>query len=289
MRFAARLLGRKGVGAVQPRPSPAAPDRADQPDLAGRRAFLTDHVLLHTHIPKTAGSSLSAGLQAIVGGVNAMDLRLMRNVPLDDMNAEDLAGLSLVSGHFAYGVHKRFRRVPLYFAAVREPVERAVSNYRFLLEHRDHEDHRTVATLDFADAYDALARKNGVRSRNAQARVIMGGAVGPIDRNSLFRQVDDVYFLIIPQAEMNRTLNALRAAFGVPWNRPMRMNVSKGLPVHVSSELRARIRRDNDVDAYLYEHVVRAFDTRLAAACETIASHCLKPLESRGPQNEDLQ
>lgn len=278
MSIASRLFGKKAA-ASQPRPSAAAAGRADQPDLAGRRAFLARHILLHTHVPKTAGSSLSAGLQAIVGGVNSMDLRLMRKVPLEEMSDDDVSGLHLISGHFSYGIHERFDRIPLYFAALRDPVERAVSNYRFLSEHRDHDDHRLVAGRSFEEAHDAWTRHHGVRTRNAQSRVLLGGEVGPIDRETLWQQADDVYLLVIPQPEMNRTLNALRAAFGVPWNRPVRMNVSKSAPVEVTPAMRERLLAENEMDQRLYDRVSEDYDARLARACETIASHCLKPLE----------
>lgn len=261
-------------------PSPVAADRRDKPNLAGRRAFLAEHVFLHTHIPKTAGSTLSHGLASIVGAVNTVDLRLNRRVGLDEMSAEDLARLNLVSGHFAYGVHTRFERRPLYVAAVREPVERAVSGYRFLQTPPDHPDHPHVKDRDFETAWEALREALGRAAENTQARMLTdAGTRRDVPEDALWAQIDHAYFLIIPQPEMTRAIQRLRAAFGVPWTRVTPHNISRGYEVELSTDMRTRILAANRVDTELFARISEDFDDRLQRACDYIASHCLLPLE----------
>jgi hypothetical protein len=120
-----RWWGRRAAPDVR---GPGGAEHDLAPDLTARRRFLDGHVLIHTHVPKTAGATLAAGLSAIVGGVRTMDLRLRRSIPLERLSDAELAELSLVTGHFPYGLHARFPRTPLYFAAVREPADRAVSS-----------------------------------------------------------------------------------------------------------------------------------------------------------------
>jgi hypothetical protein len=240
------------------------------PDLAGRRRFLDEHVLIHTHVPKTAGATLAAGLSAIVGGVRTMDLRLRRSIPLDRLTDEDLAEMSLVTGHFPYGLHARFARTPLYFAAVREPADRAISSYRFLASHADQPGHDEAAACDF-ETWESRHRE---RQGNEQSRILFGAR--PEAPAEVIAHVDAAYFLVIPQPEMTRAIQELRAAFGVAWARIARTNVSLGHDVELDTVTREAIRRANATDAALYAHVVETFDARLARACELIASRCLR-------------
>lgn len=259
------------------RTAPAETAASDlRPDLAGRRRFLDDHILIHTHVPKTAGATLAAGLSAIVGGVRTMDLRLRRSIPLDQLTDADLAELSLVTGHFPYGLHDRFAlgRTPLYFAALREPADRAVSSYRFLASHADHPGHEEAAACDF-ETWESRHRE---RQGNEQSRMLLGARPGALPAPAeAIAHVDAAYFLVIPQPEMTRALQALRAAFGVAWARVARTNVSHGHDVELDQVTREAIRGANATDAALYRHVVETFDERLARACDRIAAQCLVP------------
>jgi hypothetical protein len=249
----------------------AAPDPI--PDLGARRRFLDTHVLIHTHVPKTAGATLAAGLSSIVGGVRTMDLRLRRSIPLERLSDEELVELSLVTGHFPYGVHARFGRKPLYFAAVREPADRAVSSYRFLASHADQPGHEEV----IGQSFEAWESRHRQRRPNEQARMLLGARPGSVpDAAELIVHLDEAYFLVIPQPEMTRAIQALRAAFGVAWARVARTNVSHGSDIELDSVTREAIRRTNAADVALYEHVVETFDDRLARACDYIGANCLR-------------
>ena len=268
-----------------PVPSHVSPGRARTPDLASRRRFLAGHVLIHTHVPKTAGATLASGLAAIVGGVSTMDLRLKRSIPLDRLADDDLAALSLVTGHFAYGMHARFPgRTPLYFAAVREPADRAVSSYRFLATHTGHPGHEEAASHDF-ETWESLHRE---RRPDEQSRMLLGERQGSrVDADEAIAHADKAYFLVIPQPEMTRAIKSLRAAFGVAWARVASTNVSVGHEVVLDTPTREAIRHANHADTALYEHVLATFDVRLARACDYVAEHCLEALPGDGEAGED--
>ncbi|MEM6622517.1 MAG: sulfotransferase family 2 domain-containing protein [Pseudomonadota bacterium] len=279
--MALRLFGRRrNRGFWDPGESPTQPGRMDKPDLAGRRAFLAEHVLLHTHIPKTGGSSLSHGLAGIVGAVNTMDLRMNRRVDLDEMSDDDLAELLLLSGHFTYGVHQRFKRTPLYIAAVREPVARAVSEYRYIRTHPKQRHHKELQDLDFEAAWNLLKEARGASGENAQSRQITANRQkSAVAEKDLWQMAEYGYFLIIPQPKINTALQRLRGAFGVPWSRLSKHNVSEGNEVKVSTEMRSRILDANRSDMELFARVTEDFDLHLNRACDYIASSCLMPLE----------
>lgn len=258
-------------------PSDFSPGRDSRPDIAGREAFMKAHVFLHTHIPKTAGSSLSSGLSGIVGGASTMELRYRRAIPIEDMCQADRDRLHLVSGHFSYGVHEHFSRSPLYVAAVRDPAERAVSNWRFLRGAPDHGGHDKAMELDFPAFWDWQCREDTRSALNAQSRILCGGTSASEDL--LARRIENDYFLLVPQKHMTRTLQRLRGAFGVGWARTPPHNVSKGHDVTLDPALRAEILAANATDAALVRRVEDEFEERLRQACDVIASHCLLPLK----------
>lgn len=260
-----------------PQPSEVSTGRDARPDIAGRDAFLKAHVFLHTHIPKTAGSSLSSGLSGIVGGTYSMELRYRRAIALEEMSQADRNLLHFVSGHFQHGVHRHFDRTPLYVAALRDPAERAVSGWRFLREHTDHGGHARAMKMEFPAYWEWSRSESGGEGLNGQARVLCGDAAP--SEALLRKRADTDYFLLIPQHHMTRTLQRLRGAFGVAWTRTPPINVSKAHEITLDPGLRAEILSANALDTALVQRIEAEFEERLQKACDVIASHCLLPLK----------
>ena len=258
-------------------PPGANPQSNTPPDLANRRRFLERHILIHTHVPKTAGSTLSHALAGIVGGANAIDLRLRRAVRLRELSTEDRAGLRCISGHFVYGLHTRFDQIPLYMAAIREPVSRAISDFRFNLRNPNHRDHARLQGTSFEEAWDLVTGKAAHARYNEQSRILCGLAseVQPT-REMLLQRLENDYFLIIPQQHMGMAIRDLRAAFGLPWTKIPLMNPAQGPEVEITAAMRDKVRAANQLDIELCDRVEAAFPARLARACAYIAENCLR-------------
>jgi hypothetical protein len=105
----------------------------------------TGHVLIFTHVPKSAGTSLDhvlSGMAAVRG------LRFRRamgtlygiflgagkgDAPADfaHLQSDVLERLDIVSGHLPFGGHARLTHPAFYMTILREPMERLVSHFRF--------------------------------------------------------------------------------------------------------------------------------------------------------------
>lgn len=273
----------RGLSAGRPpKPYPHAPQLSELPDFARRRAFFDDHVLIHTHIPKTAGSSLAAGLAAIVGGLHFIDIRLPRSARLVDIPPDQMHEIWCVSSHMGFGLHELFDRTPLYFAAVRDPVDRAISYYRYLQDRPTEENSKFAIGLSFAESWRALNAERGAAFQNMQSRMLCSRVDDQLlDEDLVWRRVEQDYFLITPHDQVTKTIQRLRKAFGLFKTPLPKLNVSQSEQVEPSAALIEEIRAANAVDARLHQHVTAEFQNNLDRACQMIAQRCLQPLDTK--------
>jgi len=260
---------------------------SERADHSARRHFLAEHIFIHTHLPKTGGSALADGLMSIFGGVHCLDVRMRRSHHWRALSTAEKKDIHLVSGHFTFGVHRRAERIPLYLAAVREPVSRAISGYRYMLATPEASEHEHIKGMDFETAWDIMDERDDWQRRNLQARMLMGDREHEdFTWGDLASRIDTDYFLVIPQPEIGTVLRKLRAAFGVPGVKAQKINVSPGDSVTASAEMRQRIIDANPLDAKLYDHISTSFDARLDKAIHYIASRCLQRLEDAAKNGE---
>jgi hypothetical protein len=104
-------------------------------------SYFERHVILHTHIAKSAGTSIVDALTRMLGPASVMD----RNRAADPESAvasldwSRRRALKVLSGHFWYGTQERyFERRPVYIAAVRDPIVRFMSLFNFVLAGEGH-------------------------------------------------------------------------------------------------------------------------------------------------------
>ncbi len=146
--------------------------------------------LLFLHIPKCAGTTLTEeilvkrypskaiivfyelGTTALIDRLKAMSKREQRMV-------------KCIAGHFAYGIHKFYQARPCsYITVLREPIDRVVSHYFYVLRRTDHYLHKEVTEK-------GISLKQYVESGlsteldNGQTRILAGiGQGAPFGKSS---------------------------------------------------------------------------------------------------------
>jgi len=133
--------------------------------------------LVFVHIPKTAGKTIEGALQWHFRRDPDGVIRLNDTQPFEDLQAfpvETRARARAILGHVPYGVHRFLSQPSTYFTFVRQPVDRVLSSYRWII-HQPHEPlyarfGRDTAGLD--EYVSADIDKETVE--NGQTRMIAG-------------------------------------------------------------------------------------------------------------------
>src|SRR5438309_587566 len=89
---------------------------------------MSERPVFFLHIPKTAGTALARFFEH---RFPAGSIRWVNNGAAERERPELLDGARLVIGHVGYRFTRLFRQRPVVLTFLRDPVERAVSNYFF--------------------------------------------------------------------------------------------------------------------------------------------------------------
>lgn len=248
----------------------------------------TAPILVHLHIPKNAGTTLSRMLKLRLLTRPATNLLRARDVLGHDAvpdwrrRAEAIsrrpeharARVAFFEAHCAFGVHERLPRACQYLTFLREPCDRVLSVY----------DH-TRATGELAEEVSLerfLSREPADRVwwvDNAQVRYLAGeggeivdAPLGGVTREMLDtakRRLENEISVFGITERFDESLILLRGALGWPRSYYVRSNVtgSRQRLADIGLRLADRIRDLNRLDTELMEFATPLFEGRLAAAC----------------------
>jgi Galactose-3-O-sulfotransferase len=110
-----------------------------------------DSCLIFLHLPKTGGSTLTTLLRWQYRSLQPAEIARFITEErtfeeIDRLPLEQRARIKLLVGHFAYGVHEFIPKPCSYITIVREPAQRVVSLYRYILSAPSHHLHKTLSS-----------------------------------------------------------------------------------------------------------------------------------------------
>lgn len=232
--------------------------------------------LIFLHLPKAAGTTLqdivlrqypgSLGFR-FTGAPNRLEA--FKQLP-----ESARAGFDVLAGHVHFGIHRWVPGPSTYMTMLRDPVDRVISHYYFVLQHPDHYLYKLVKGNNLS-LHDYIARRTSIELDNDQTRYFLlrehreipfGGVTDSMLDEA--RGVLDAYFPAIGLAErFDESLVYLQCLFGWLDISYHKKNVTKERPkmADVAPETLALIREVNRFDVALYEHARRLFEQRVAA------------------------
>lgn len=239
-------------------------------------------VLIHLHIPKNAGTSLSRAIKLKMLGWNPIrwlhhaDVLGQYNVPweiryeLIRNNPKASRRIRFFEAHAGFGIHEHLPSPHKYLTVIREPADRAVSIFAYLAQTGEH---RTDETLQqFIDRPEPVGRVWHID--NAQVRYLAGdhGVIDARPRescdeamldkavNRLRNEID--HFIV--QNRFDEGMIVLAHELG--WKNLLynKSNVTRKRSKldGIDQNTIARIRELNRFDARLYEIAQELFEER---------------------------
>lgn len=268
------------------------------PQLSSRLAFSpSSDALIFIHLYKTGGTTLNRIIEweYKLSRICSVEptwwrwsyQRIMRWSPAR------LAGMDVFKGHMPFGLHNLLPRAASYITVLREPVERAISDYYFARRFKPHPHHRAAHRLTLDDFF---LQKH---QHNLQSRILAGTnshelfpsvsnpAVLTAAKENLARQ-----FIVVGLTErFDETLALLKVVLGWKVNRYRSFRVADNriAKQQIAPKTLALIHEWERFDIALYDYASSLFEKAIAAYREAVdaalpairRARDMTPLESR--------
>jgi hypothetical protein len=234
--------------------------------------------LIFLHLPKTAGTTVDDILKRQYRSENVFrtdperhfeSLRIFR-----EFSDEEKCKFQLITGHMRFGVHQHIKKPSYYITFLRDPIQRIVSYYYYVLNYRNHYLHEKIkfGNMRLIDVVESGISRE---FENCQTRGISGfdrsklGKYGyPSDEmlDVALKNIDQ-YFLVAGTTEKFDETLLLMSKF-CRWNIPYytKLNIGKNKPLKrdISDQAIKTITHFNELDIKLYDYVSRKLQGQIS-------------------------
>ncbi len=198
------------------------------------------------------------------------------------LDRDTLDSYQFISGHYTYGIHRLFRKRPVYLSVIRDPIERYLATYQEFVSNPNSPHHALAMSCDVNQFLrQGLASKNASLSNqfnNLQCRCICGEA----SFRGAREHIDKHYFLVCPEEAVADMHRLLVSALGIKVDgleHDAAPSSAPALPAHageLSSDSIALLLESEKDDLLLYQYVQYVF-RQLARGDATAASSSMEP------------
>ena len=261
-------------------PAPSEPSTRPSPPF---------EVLIFVHLYKTGGTTLNRIIEWEYNLPRIASVeptwwqwsyqRIMRWSPAR------LGRMDVFKGHMPFGLHRLLARPANYITFLREPIERAISDYYFARRFKPHQNHRASLELTLEEYF---LQKH---EHNMQSRILAGP-----NATELFPSVCDAatlaaakenlarHFVVVGLTErFDETLALLKVVLGwrIKHYRAFRVSHNRIPQQSVAPKTLELIREWEKYDLDLYDYASSLFEEALASHSEAIEQALLTIREAK--------
>ena len=234
----------------------------------------TDFTLIFLHIPKTGGLTLNSIIEHQYKGCPIFSIYNHRTgSPIDTLKTlpeTERRKLRVVRGHMPFGVHKFLPQTSKYITILREPVNRVISHYCYILTQPDHYLYNIVKSKNMSlKEYITSGITNELN--NGQTRLLSGisdvafGRCGYDMLETAKRNLDEYFITIGLFERYDEFLILLKQILGLGYpfytiKNTARINIRKS---DLPKDTIRTIENYNELDINLYRHAKDIFEKQL--------------------------
>ena len=237
------------------------------------RGKMNDLTLIFLHIPKTAGSTLTSALcqkygdRAVFRVFSAGQAEKEKYI---DSLYKNMDHVKVIAGHMFFGWHQSLPdpAKSTYITLLRDPVERVISDYYYIIRRPEHYLHDTLKYLNI-DFESFVSNRLSVEIDNFQTRLLAGQIndrySGPPDLDRAIRNVNAFFSLVGLTERFDESLVLLKNELN--WKSYpfyIKRNVTEKRPKaeDVPGYIVEMIKKRNELDCMLYAHMEDLFNQR---------------------------
>ncbi|MBI4530369.1 MAG: sulfotransferase family 2 domain-containing protein [Candidatus Latescibacteria bacterium] len=241
-----------------------------------RKDRIGEMSLIFLHIPKAAGTTLhsilnreyrSQGIFTINGRQVKKSVKEFMNLPY-----EQRAKIRLLKGHMSFGLHKLLPNPSVYITMLRDPVDRIISHYYFVLRTPQHRLYERVTSQNMS-LEEYVSSGISTEVNNGQTRLLSGagGGIGFGECSGellelAVRNIRDHFAVVGFSERFDETLILMKRV--IDWRHLpfyIKQNVTKERPSVEGIPRRtiSTIEKYNELDCELYASAKRSFEETL--------------------------
>jgi len=237
--------------------------------------YKNDKIVIFLHIPKAAGSTLrriisSQYKQSSILSLNSSSLSDCKK-EIDDLSEAQVKELKFIQGHIEFGLHKYLSRPCTYITMLRNPAQRIISHYYYVLRTPDHYLYNTVVTNKMS-LEDYICSQITTELNNGQTRLLAGnnkvhsGSCSTEDLQNAKKHLEENFAVVGLSERFDESLLLLKKSLNLAASFYRNENITQNKPLTEKelSDLLKLIKQHNELDFELYRFAQEKLELELA-------------------------
>ncbi len=231
--------------------------------------------LIFLHLPKTAGSTLHKIIEREYKSKSIYSLDNFKTKEaveeFKSLPEVQRSEIQVLKGHMRFGLHEYLPQPSSYITILREPVDRVISHYYYVLRKPNHHLYEQVKSKNMS-LKDYVSSGITKELDNSQARLLSSiaadipfGECSPDVLESAKRNLEEHFAVIGLADKFDETLILLKRAFN--WRTPfyIKANITKNRPLKedISQETLDIIKNYNELDIELFNYAKQKFEEQI--------------------------